>query len=191
MTSESSPERAKLIQFGSKCVQWRSLLKQSTVRTKGGARNWQSICKQVFVTQCCSTSRIQPIWMIKYWGDICHAWMISTAPSFKFERKNLNIGLYSTDIDHSSVFLQGNDRCGWWLRNIEGTLPCMNGFYCFLEGNWKTFNIGLYSATIGHSVFYLTLSGLEGNICPSLVKGLEGHICPSVVTSWWHHCDVI
>ncbi len=37
----------------------------------------------------------------------------------------------------------------------------------------------------------LTLTGMEGHICPSLVKGLEGHICPSVVTSWWHHCDVI
>ncbi len=37
----------------------------------------------------------------------------------------------------------------------------------------------------------LTLTGLEGHICPSLVKGLEGHICPSVVTSWWPHCDVI
>ncbi len=37
----------------------------------------------------------------------------------------------------------------------------------------------------------LTFTGLEGHICPSLVKGLEGHICPSVVTSWCHHCDVI
>ncbi len=37
----------------------------------------------------------------------------------------------------------------------------------------------------------LTLTGLEGHICQSLVKGLEGHICPSVVTSWWRHCDVI
>ncbi len=37
----------------------------------------------------------------------------------------------------------------------------------------------------------LTLTRLEGHICPSLVKGLEGHICPSVVTSWWRHCDVI
>ncbi len=37
----------------------------------------------------------------------------------------------------------------------------------------------------------LTLTELEGHICPSLVKGLEGHICPSVVISWWHHCDVI
>ncbi len=37
----------------------------------------------------------------------------------------------------------------------------------------------------------LTLTGLEGHICPSLVKGLEGHICPSVVTSLWRHCDVI
>ncbi len=36
----------------------------------------------------------------------------------------------------------------------------------------------------------LTHTGLEGHICPSLVKGLEGHICPSVVTSWWRHCDV-
>ncbi len=27
----------------------------------------------------------------------------------------------------------------------------------------------------------LTLTGLEGHICPSLVKGLEGHICPCVV----------
>ncbi len=23
------------------------------------------------------------------------------------------------------------------------------------------------------------------------LTGLEGHICPSVVTSWWRHCDVI
>ncbi len=37
----------------------------------------------------------------------------------------------------------------------------------------------------------LTLTGLEGHICPSPVKGLEGHICRSVVTSWWRHCDVI
>ncbi len=37
----------------------------------------------------------------------------------------------------------------------------------------------------------LTLTGLEGHICSSLVKGLEGHICPSVVTSWWRHCDII
>ncbi len=35
----------------------------------------------------------------------------------------------------------------------------------------------------------LTLTGLEGHICPSLVKGLEGHICHSVVTSWWRHCE--
>ncbi len=40
-------------------------------------------------------------------------------------------------------------------------------------------------------VLVLTLTGLEGHICPSLVKGLEGYICPSVVTSWWRHCDVI
>ncbi len=39
--------------------------------------------------------------------------------------------------------------------------------------------------------FALTLTGLEGHICPTLVKGLEGHICPSVVTSWWCNCDVI
>ncbi len=37
----------------------------------------------------------------------------------------------------------------------------------------------------------LTLTGLEGHICPSLVKGLEGYICPSVVTSLCRHCDVI
>ncbi len=38
---------------------------------------------------------------------------------------------------------------------------------------------------VGHlSKTPLTLTGLEGHICPSLVKGLEGHICPSVVTSW-------
>ncbi len=41
------------------------------------------------------------------------------------------------------------------------------------------------------SALGLTLTGLEGHICPSLVMGLEGHICPSVVTSWWRHCDVI
>ncbi len=29
----------------------------------------------------------------------------------------------------------------------------------------------------------LTLTGLEGHICPSLVKRLEGHKSPSVVTS--------
>ncbi len=38
---------------------------------------------------------------------------------------------------------------------------------------------------------HLTLTGLEGHICPSLVKGLEGHTCPTIVTSWWHHCDLI
>ncbi len=38
---------------------------------------------------------------------------------------------------------------------------------------------------------YGYLTGLEGHICPSLVKGLEGHICPCVVTSWWRHYDVI
>ncbi len=27
-----------------------------------------------------------------------------------------------------------------------------------------------------NELFYLTLTGLEGHICPSLVKGLEGHI---------------
>ncbi len=37
----------------------------------------------------------------------------------------------------------------------------------------------------------LTLTGLEGHICPSMVKGQEGHICPYVVTSWWRHCEVI
>ncbi len=47
----------------------------------------------------------------------------------------------------------------------------------------------LYSYHI--MVYPLTLTGLEGHICPSLAKGLEGHICPSVVTSWWRHCDVI
>ncbi len=35
----------------------------------------------------------------------------------------------------------------------------------------------------------LTLTGLEGHICPSLVNGLEGHICPSVVTSWLCHLE--
>ncbi len=37
----------------------------------------------------------------------------------------------------------------------------------------------------------LTLTGLQGHICPSLVKGLEGRICHCVVTSWWRNCDVI
>ncbi len=41
------------------------------------------------------------------------------------------------------------------------------------------------------NITMLTLTGLEGHICTSLVKGLEGQICPSVATSWWRHCDVI
>ncbi len=47
-----------------------------------------------------------------------------------------------------------------------------------------------YSSAV-HGIIMLTLTGLEGHICPSLIKGMEGHICPSVVTSWWCHCDVI
>ncbi len=38
----------------------------------------------------------------------------------------------------------------------------------------------------------LTLTGLEGHICPSLVKGLEGHVslcCNIMVTSLWCHLE--
>ncbi len=37
----------------------------------------------------------------------------------------------------------------------------------------------------------LTLTGLEGHICPSLAKIWEGHICPTIVTSLWLYCDII
>ncbi len=42
----------------------------------------------------------------------------------------------------------------------------------------------MFELTDGGYSTALTFTGLEGHICPSLVKGLEGHICPSAVTSW-------
>ncbi len=52
-------------------------------------------------------------------------------------------------------------------------------------------HFSIFWPKIAHSSIALTITGLEGHICPSLVKGLEGHICLSVVTPWWRHCDVI
>ncbi len=66
-----------------------------------------------------------------------------------------------------------------WGRHWKGKRIIVN---CDNEASVTVINTGRSKDLFLQAC--LTLTGLEGHLCPSLVKGLEGHICPTIVTSW-------